>query len=213
MKTILIANCVAVLNLTRLHSPPSSTGSPHVFHNASIYRFPGRCRNHRSAVSRVYQSRMNCVQVVRSDFDTVLKVMFRARGETARIDIADASGRHYYDDLNLGTEFAMAIAAAKNCLKIRNQYAHCAWWNDLSGKLAFANLEDIAKGNALLVDLGSLPTYYVDIPLLTTQEDYFVYVDQLLSWVNHEGRYRAKTISSQPLPKPAQLQMPMMHLP
>jgi hypothetical protein len=156
---------------------------------------------------------MNCVQVVRGDFDTVLKAMFRARGETARTDIADAFGRHYYDDLNLGTEFAMAIAAAKNCLRIRNQYAHCAWWNDLSGKLAFANLEDIAKGNALLVDLRSLPTYYVDIPLLTTQEDYFVYVDQLLSWVNHEGRYRAKTIFSQPLPKPAQLQMPMMHLP
>ena len=30
---------------------------------------------------------MNCVQVVRDDFDAVLKAMFRARSETSRIDI------------------------------------------------------------------------------------------------------------------------------
>ena len=99
---------------------------------------------------------MNCVQVVRLDFDTVLKAMFRARGETARIDIADAFGRHYYDALNLGTEFAMAISAVRYCLRIRNQYAHCAWWDDKSGRLAFANLEDIAKGHSFLKDLATL---------------------------------------------------------
>jgi hypothetical protein len=37
---------------------------------------------------------MHCVQVVRDDFDAVLKAMFRPRGETSRIDIADALGRH-----------------------------------------------------------------------------------------------------------------------
>ena len=35
---------------------------------------------------------MNCVQVVRLDFDTVLKAIFRARGETARIDITTRFG-------------------------------------------------------------------------------------------------------------------------
>jgi hypothetical protein len=97
---------------------------------------------------------MHCVQIVRDDFDTVLKAMFRARGESARVDIADAFGRHFYDALGLGTEFAMGIAATRHCLKIRNQYSHCAWWDDRSGNLAFANLEDIAKGNAFLTDLG-----------------------------------------------------------
>jgi hypothetical protein len=115
-------------------------------------------------------SLMNCVQVVRLDFDTVLKAMFRARGETARINIADAFGRHYYDDLNLGTEFTTAISAVRYCLKIRNQYAHCAWFDDNSGRLAFANLEDIATGHTFLKDLGTLPTYYVDVELLTDQE-------------------------------------------
>jgi hypothetical protein len=38
---------------------------------------------------------MNCVQVVRDDFDAVFKAMFRARGETFRIEIADALGRPF----------------------------------------------------------------------------------------------------------------------
>jgi hypothetical protein len=156
---------------------------------------------------------MNCVQVVRVDFDTVLKAMFRARGETARIDIADAFGRHYYEDLQLGTQFAMAISVVRYCLRIRNQYAHCVWWDDNSGKLAFANLEDVAKGNAFLTDLASLPTYHVDVPLLSEQEAYFVYADRLLSWVNYEGRVRAGTLRSNAIPKPRQLAQPRLHLP
>src|SRR6266851_9447017 len=50
---------------------------------------------------------MHCVQVVRDDFDAVLKAMFRPWGETSRIDIADALGRHFYHDRGLGTEFEM----------------------------------------------------------------------------------------------------------
>jgi hypothetical protein len=34
---------------------------------------------------------MHCVQVVRDDFDAVLKAMFRPRGEATHIDIADGS--------------------------------------------------------------------------------------------------------------------------
>src|SRR6516165_7877792 len=64
---------------------------------------------------------MNCVQVVRDDFDAVLKAMFRVRSETGRIDVADALGRHFYDDRLLRTEFEMAIGAVRHCLKIRNQ--------------------------------------------------------------------------------------------
>lgn len=88
---------------------------------------------------------LHCVQVVRDDFDSVLKAMFRTRGESQRIDIADALGRYYYHDHKLGTKFEMAIGAMRHCLRIRNQYAHCVWWDDRSGKLSFANLEEIAK--------------------------------------------------------------------
>jgi hypothetical protein len=156
---------------------------------------------------------MNCVQVVRLDFDTVLKAMFRARGETVRIDIADAFGRHYYDGLKLGTEFSMAISAMRYCLRIRNQYAHCAWWNDNSGKLAFANLEDITKGNAFLNDLRTLPTHHVDVPILTDQENYFVYVDRFFSAINYEGRVQSGTLKSNAIGIPAHLKRPIMCCP
>jgi hypothetical protein len=35
---------------------------------------------------------LNCVSVVRQDFDATLKAMFRVRGETARINVGDALG-------------------------------------------------------------------------------------------------------------------------
>ena len=110
---------------------------------------------------------MHCAQVVRDDLDTVLKAMFRARGESARIKVADAFGRHHYAAIKLGTEFGMAISAMQYCLKIRNQYAH-----DNTGILAFTNLEEIAEKNAFLKDLRSLTIFHVDVPLLREQEKY-----------------------------------------
>jgi hypothetical protein len=68
---------------------------------------------------------LNCVSTVRDDFDTALKVMFRDRGETRRINIADALGRGFYAALGLETEFSVAIGAVRHCLKARNLYAHC----------------------------------------------------------------------------------------
>jgi hypothetical protein len=82
-----------------------------------------------------------------------------------------------------------------------------------SGKLAFANLEDIAKGNAFLNDLVTLPTYHVDLPTLTDQEKFFVYVDGLLSAVNYEGRFRAGTLKSNAIGIPPHLKQPLMHCP
>jgi hypothetical protein len=156
---------------------------------------------------------MHCVQVVREDFDTVLKTMFRTRGETQRIDIADALGRHYYHSYRLGTQFEMAVGSMRYCLRVRNQYAHCVWWDDHSGKLAFANLEEIAAGHDYQTDLKSLTAFHVEVPLLKSQEAYFVYVDELLAWVNYEGRKRAGKISVQPLTRPNQRKQPNLHTP
>jgi hypothetical protein len=73
---------------------------------------------------------MNYVQVARSfDLNATLKAMFRVRGESNRIDIADGLGRTAYVAVNLETEFDSMIAAMKHCLRIRNKYAH-AYWHD-----------------------------------------------------------------------------------
>ena len=155
---------------------------------------------------------MHCVQVVRDDFDAVLKAMFRPRGETNHIDIADALGRHFYHDLDLGTEFEMGVGAVRHCLKIRNQYAHCVWYDDKSGKLAFVDLEEIVKTNARLPDLTSLTVFHADVPLLTEQERYFVFADEMLAWTNYEGRLRNGKIRSNPLQKPQPPKAPDLHL-
>jgi hypothetical protein len=142
-----------------------------------------------------------------------LKTMFRTRGETSRIDVADAFGRHHYSKLNLETEFTMALSAIRHCLKIRNQYAHCIWYDDNTGQLAFTNLEEIAKENAFLTDLKSLTILHVDVPLLQSQELYYFYADQFLSWVNFEGRTRSGELKQNHVAKPKQQTQPLLHCP
>src|SRR5262249_20474915 len=85
---------------------------------------------------------LHCVAGIRGDFDAVLKSMFRTRSVRQRIDIADALGRQPFHHYKMGTPFAMAIGAVRHCLNIRNQYAHCNWYDDNSGHLAFVNLEE-----------------------------------------------------------------------
>jgi len=155
-------------------------------------------------------SLMHCVIVVRDDFDTILKAMFRTRGEAPRINVADAFGRQAYDTLNLGTQFALGITAINHCRKIRNQYAHCVWWDDNTGNLAFANLEDVAKLNTLVTDLKDLPTRYATLELLHEQVNYFSYVDSHLLWLNYEGRLLSERVKENPHQEPAQRERPAL---
>jgi hypothetical protein len=134
---------------------------------------------------------MHCVQVVRDDLDSVLKAMFRPRGNMARIEIADALGRRYYAKLSLEAEFGNVVSAIKYCLRIRNKYAHCVWYDDNSGELAFVNLEEIAGGNAVVKDLTSLTIQHADMSLVQAQFSYFEYTDSLTTWVNFEGQFRS----------------------
>ena len=61
-----------------------------------------------------------CVAFARNDLDMIFKSMFRSRGETQRVDIADAMGHQEYRALRLGTHFEEAIGGMRYCLKIRN---------------------------------------------------------------------------------------------
>lgn len=155
-------------------------------------------------------SLLNCVQMVHGDFDTVLKAMFRTRGETARIDVADAFGRQRYHELGLGDRFELSIDAIRYCLKIRNLYAHCIWWDDNSGKLAFANLEKVAKSDTFQSNFESLTTLYVDENQLCEKEEYFQYTANLLGWVNFEGQRLSGRISTHGHVFPAQRVLPAL---
>jgi hypothetical protein len=46
---------------------------------------------------------MNCIKVANNNLDIALKAMFRSRGETQRIKVADALGRQHFKNIGLGT--------------------------------------------------------------------------------------------------------------
>jgi hypothetical protein len=157
-------------------------------------------------------SLMNCAHVARDDFDTVFKSMFRVRSETSRIDIADAFARHYYRKSKLGTQFEMAISSLRYCLQIRNQYAHCIWYDDYSGLLAFTDMENVAKDCKFVTDFGSLPVYSVHFHLLDKQKAYFFYTKDMFTWLNYEYRIRDGKLSIPHRAAPQQIERPPLRL-
>jgi hypothetical protein len=115
---------------------------------------------------------VNCVQVARSfDLNATLKAMFRVRGETNRIDIADGLGRAAYVAVNLTAEFDAMIAALKHCLRIRNKYAHAYWHDPNMGKnLCYVSLEELAgryNSGALRQQIFPLPAVVAPPPYYT----------------------------------------------
>jgi hypothetical protein len=157
---------------------------------------------------------MHCVQMARGgDLDTVLKKMFSKRGETRRIDEAEKLFTSYHNHYGLFVDFQKAIRLVRYCLKIRNQYAHGVWWDDYSGKLAFANMEELGVRRRKVNDLAKLKPYHVDVMLVAAQEACFVYADQYLAWINYEGRFRAGKLTSNPLLKPRPIKRPRLRLP
>ena len=78
-----------------------------------------------------------CLAIILNDPDMAVKVLFRTRGETQRIQVADAMGRRAFHTLKLGTQFEEAVSGADYCRKIRNQYAHGLWSEPSPGKMGF----------------------------------------------------------------------------
>lgn len=160
-------------------------------------------------------SLLHCVQMsMGGQFDAVLKKMFSKRGEFKRIEKAAALGGPACAAHSLKGHFDQAIRCMHYCLKIRNQYAHWVWWDDNSGKLAFANLEQLAKRKRKVPDLDKLKVHHIDGALLAKQEKYFSDVDDLFSWINFESRVRDGRLSMNPFgKKPPVPRRPRLRLP
>ncbi|MGA3242390.1 MAG: hypothetical protein ABSG03_39595 [Bryobacteraceae bacterium] len=145
---------------------------------------------------------LHCVQQGIGDFDLAFKTMFAKRGETPRVNAAQKIGRPAYEALGLEADFDLAIEAIRHALQIRNQYAHWTWWDDNSGQLAIANLEDLAKDPETVSNFDRLRVHHVDMPLLRAQLEFFAYVDLSVGWVNYEGRYLMGKLKQRFGPKP-----------
>jgi hypothetical protein len=163
--------------------------------------------------SNIEMSLFHAVHVVTGDFNGALRGMFGIRSESKRITVAEKLGLPEYRRLGLATHFEKALRAMRYCLKIRNQYAHWVWWDDNTGQLAFANVEDLTRYKQKITDLAKLKTHHVDAALLQGQEAYFIYAEELLAWVNYEGRFKDGKLGKaarNPLDKPKGVRRPKL---
>ena len=152
-----------------------------------------------------------CVAMACNDLNVILKTMFNARGEKKRISEASKIGLPLYQKHKLGRLFSATLNDMHHCREIRNQFAHCHWLDDYTGRLGFVVLEEIAK-DPKPADTSNLTTHYIDVQTLTQHEVYFRYVARSLNYINGEGRERAGILHSHPWPKPTKLPRPPLHL-
>lgn len=152
-------------------------------------------------------SLMHCVSVRRKDLDLALKTMFRVRGESKRIDLADALGRLEYRSLGIESLFDDALNAMRYSLRIRNKFAH-SYWHAPGNGLCYVSLEDLAKENFKVIDLTNLDFFFLDQSLLDKHEEFYGYTLKLISFVNFEGRTLAGEFKSNPTVLPTALKQP-----
>jgi hypothetical protein len=152
------------------------------------------------------------VSTIRDDFDSILKTLFRTRGETQRIDVADALGRQRFHALGLGTDFEMTIGGLRHCLKIRNQYAHSHWLANPTG-LGFVDLEEVAKQHVVANGESKLSFRRLNLQLIQQQESYFDYVDYSLLWFEQEILARTGKTQKNPHAKAKQEAPPLLYMP
>jgi hypothetical protein len=144
------------------------------------------------------------------DMTTAFKVMFRTRGESQRIELADALGRLKQPEGRERTMFEEAIAGMKFCVQIRNQYAHCHWIDDPSYGLMFTNMEEQATKHTPWIQMR-LKRYVAELSLLKQQEAFFIYVEQCLQYLNMQAQVRAGGLSNHTIPIPTKVTRPPLH--
>ncbi len=152
-----------------------------------------------------------CVASACDDFDRTLKTMFGERGERQRIIKARNIGEPHFKAHRLSSAFNSAVSGMHHCRQIRNQYAHCHWHDDYTGKLGFVVLEEIAKTDGP-ADLTNLTVQYVDVTLLRGQEAYFRHISQYWAYLNGECLVRAGKRRVHPWSKPEKMPKPLLHL-
>jgi len=151
----------------------------------------------------------NCVSgVLGEDKETGFRVLFRAKGESARIDIADAILFPFYKAAGLRDVYKTFLGAMRHCKTIRNQYAHCHWL-DRDGVVYFVDLDTPVKRET------GIPLAFVPVTkeLLKQQEEFFCYCAELLIFLSCEYLRRAGRLANHPWSIPAVMAEPPLHAP
>lgn len=143
------------------------------------------------------------------DPDVAVRTLFRFHGEKQRIDTADALMRNRYIKAGLREEYCESIIATNWCRRIRNQYAHCHWWDDPKRGLYFTDLEHGAKSEGEVM----IRFLHIDVPLLEKQETFFKYAVDCLTFSYKELRKRDGQLKDHSWRFPTKQEKPRLYNP
>ena len=149
-----------------------------------------------------------CVSESINDSDVALGVLYRARGESQRIEIADAILHPIFESASLFPAYKDARDALHHCRAIRNQYAHCQWHSDTSQGLFFCNLDEAAQHRGRNIPLKFV---HVDATLLADQEEYFAYAQAMLAYCTNSLMKKKQNPEATKFLKPKGRPKPLLH--
>ena len=102
------------------------------------------------------------------------------------------------------------LGAVRHCRRIRNQYAHCHYGDQLRFGLFLTNLQDAAEKP----ESFEYQWRHVDVPLLDQQEHYFLYTLKCLQFLLDEYRVKSgRTGVPHGSPWPTRREPPPLHNP
>ena len=126
--------------------------------------------------------------------DQIMRLIYSIRSTSSRITTAGILLRDAFKFFNLVEDFDEAQCALRECLTIRNRYAHCHWLdaaNDISAGLFFTDLQETAVSGGSFSDFACR---HLDVNLLNEQDKYFTYCLELLTYLRHELALRRKIL-------------------
>jgi hypothetical protein len=153
-----------------------------------------------------------CLAATTDDLSAAIKRLFGIRGEYKRIKTADAMMKASYASAGLASKYNHVIGNMDWCRTVRNQYAHCNWYDTTAEGLCFVDLEHTAKLKRKIKSVAA-HRYPIDAVLLKRQETYFTYVRECYWHLAAAYRIaRGKGFKGGPLhPWPPRLARPPRH--
>src|SRR6266496_3754104 len=82
----------------------------------------------------------DCVFAINNDLDSSIRQLFGRRGELRRIKIAEELMKAQYEAAGLAAPHRAIMEDMDWCRQVRNQYAHCNWYDRENEGLCFIDL-------------------------------------------------------------------------
>lgn len=148
-----------------------------------------------------------CVGRSMNNLKKGVKVIYRTRGETPRINLADALMSADFRAAGLGDKYADTLGGIRRCLRIRNMLSHCHWATLHKEGLFLTQIGEAAMsgGDDLAYDWR-----HITLPYLTECDEYFTYTHRCFWHIEAQFQEHHGRPSSTPLnfPMPSKRQPP-----